>query len=133
MSIFEKATKLKLRFTTLKGLLTTEDLWDLPLSGGAGKANLDGIAIELFNQLNEGKAISFVGGGKAVDEIPQLKFDIVKHIIDVKVAERAVRTEAAARSEKKQLILGIIAQKENEALASTSLEDLRKLAADLQG
>ena len=126
MSTFEKATKLKLRFESPKGLLSVEDLWDLSLT------NLDGIAIGLFNQLNSGKAVSFVGGGQVSDEIPQLKFNIVKHIIDVKVAERTARTDLAARSEKKQLILGIIAQKENEELASTSLEDLRKLAAALQ-
>ena len=30
-NLFEKASKMKLRFSTTKGVLSTEDLWDLSL------------------------------------------------------------------------------------------------------
>jgi hypothetical protein len=38
--LFQKATRAKLRFETPKGLLSVEDLWDLPLTSAINKANL---------------------------------------------------------------------------------------------
>lgn len=130
--MFEKASRLKLRFDTAKGQLSAEDLWDLPLTSQTGKVNLDDLAKDLFRTLkNEGETISFVtpvGGG---DRTVQLKFDIVKHVIDVRVAERDEAAQAASKRDQKQRILEVIAQKENEALLGSSLEDLRRMAESL--
>jgi len=129
--MFEKATRQKLRFDSPKGQLTVEDLWDLPLTSGTGKANLDDVAKELFKQLKDGDDVSFVTPAQKSDATVQLKFDIVKHVIDVKVAERDVAATAAANKEKKQRILGIIAQKQTEALLGTDLAELQKMADSL--
>ena len=45
--MFEKASRLKLRFSTSIGMLSAEDLWDLPLSSRNGTANLDDVARNL--------------------------------------------------------------------------------------
>ena len=49
--MFEQASRLKLRFTTARGSLSVEDLWDLPLTSTTGKPNLDDIAKSLNREL----------------------------------------------------------------------------------
>lgn len=57
----------------------------------------------------------------------QLRFDVVKRIIDVKLEEKA----AAKAREKKHRILEIITKKEDEDLEEHSIDDLRKLLEEL--
>lgn len=49
MDIFVQATRMKLRFSTPAGLMTVEDLWDLPLQ--KGKVNLDALAVGISNEM----------------------------------------------------------------------------------
>lgn len=129
--MFEKASRLKLRFETIRGLISTEDLWDLPLTS-TNKVNLDDIAKALYKQLKEQTdVVSFVDDTQKADELTQLKFDIVKQVIGVKKAENAAAADARAKADKKQQILGLIAQKQNEQLSTSSIEDLQKMLTDL--
>ena len=49
VNIFEQASRNKLRFdTNIKGVISTEDLWDLPLTSDTGRVNLDDIAKALY-------------------------------------------------------------------------------------
>lgn len=129
--MFDKAARLKFRFNTPKGLITAEDLWDLPLTSSMSNPNLDDIAVSLSKQLKATDETSFVNTTKTVDSTLQTKFDIVKHIIDIKLAERDTASIARANKEKKDQILALIATKQNEQLAGTSLEDLMKMAEAL--
>ena len=129
--MFDKAFRQKLRFESSMGQLSVEDLWDLPLTARSGKANLDDIAKELHHQLKNGDDISFVIQSKKSDETIQLKFDIVKHIIDVRLAEQSAAETLRSNKEKKQQLLAIISQKENEGLMNTSLDELKKMAESL--
>lgn len=129
--MFEKATRLKVRFESPKGLLSVEDLWDLPLTSGTGKANLDDIAKGLHRKLKEDDDVSFVLKDKKSDKVEQLKFDIVKHIIDVRLAEFEAMEAHRANVKKKQRILEIIATKEDESLKGQSLEELKKMVEGL--
>lgn len=129
--MFEQATRMKLRFNTPQGQLSVEDLWDLPLTSTTNKANLDAIAVGLYAELNSNRNISFVNSGSAGDQTLQLKFDIVKHIIDVRKAENASAVEARARKDQKQRLLELINQKENESLAGKSIDELRKMVEGL--
>jgi hypothetical protein len=92
--MFEDAIRQKIRFDSPKGLLTAEDLWDLPLqSTVSGKANLDDIARALHKQLKNGDDVSFVSTATKSDPTVQLKFDIVKYVIEQKMKENAVASE----------------------------------------
>lgn len=122
--MFEQASRLKLRFESPKGYLSHEDLWDLSLS------TLDRVAIDLHHQVQD-TAVSFVDAARKVDKTTQLRFDIVKHVIDVKLKERDEAAEAKSRADKKQKLLEIISRKEDAALETSSVEELRQLLASL--
>ena len=123
----EKASRLKLRFDTTKGQVTAEDLWDLPLTSTVGKANLDDVARALHKQLKSGDDVSFVDTAKKSDSIVQLKFDLVKYVIEVKLAENAARNQAAAAADKKQRIMQILAERQDDSLKTASDDDLKKM------
>lgn len=123
--MFEKAARRKLRFETAKGLLSAEDLWDLPLTGKG--VNLDGIAVALYAQLKNDLGVSFVNKTVSTNEDAQLKFDIVKHIIDVRVEEAAKATAARENAAKKQRILEILNKRQDDALSAASEDELRKM------
>jgi hypothetical protein len=131
MSIFEKATRQKLRFETQQGTLSVEDLWGLPLTSQTNKANLDQIARELFQKLKSGQDVSFVDTAKKTDATTQLKFDVVKYIIDVRLAENEAKNQASAKAEQRERLQEIIARKQDAALEGASLEDLQAQLAAL--
>lgn len=128
MEQFMTASRLKLRFETSAGLMTCEDLWDLPLQ--KGKVNLDDLAVNLSRKLQEGTE-SFVNKTEKTNTLVQLKFDIVKYIIEARVAEQEAAISAAVRVNKKKQILDIIERKENKDLEEKSLDDLKGLLANL--
>lgn len=123
--MFEQATKMKLRFDSPMGQLTTEDVWDLPLTGR--KFSLDDLAKSLNRQIKEAEEESFVVKRTSANQTLNLKFDIVKHVIQVKMDEAEVKDQAAKKKAEKARILEIISQKENEALQSKSLDELKAL------
>lgn len=129
--MFEQASRLKLRFVTPKGGLSVEDLWDLPLTGKPGTANLDDIAKELYKKLRDGDDLSFVSTTKKGDTLTKLQFDIVRHIIEVRLAENEKKELALVNKAKKDRILAIMAEKENDSLKSASMDELKRMLADL--
>jgi hypothetical protein len=130
-NMFEKASRRKLRFDTPKGLLTVEDLWDIPLTSKAGNVNLDDTARGLNKLLKDSEDVSFVVKEQKSDETVQLAFDIVKYIIDVRLAENDAAAKAKADREKKQHYLAIIAQKELEKDMSMPLDELKKMVEEM--
>lgn len=129
--MFEKISRIKLRFETSQGMLTVEDLWDIPLTSARGRANLDDIARDLSKKLKDTETESFVVKVPKADEATQLAFDLVKHVIEVRLAENEAAQLAKTNKEKKQRILALIAKKENEQDEGRSLEDLRAEAEAL--
>ncbi len=130
--MFEKAARLKLRFESSNGALSVEDLWDLPLTGGtANKTNLDKIAMALSRQLKEEATESFVNKPPRPNGELQLKFDIVKHVIDVRMAEAEAAKNKADSKAKKDRIMEIIAKKQDAALENASTEELLKMVEAL--
>ncbi len=127
--MFEQAARLKLRFDSPKGLLTTEDLWDLPLTS-ARSANLNDLAKGLSRELKDTAEEDFVHPAKTNDVL-KLKFDVVKHVIDVRLAENEAVRLSADRREKKDRLLELIARKQDESLAAKSVEELQAMVESL--
>lgn len=128
--MFEKATRMKLRFATPQGQLTVEDLWDLPLESKNGRANLKDIAIDLSRQLktqDDVPAFIQTEVSTPATAVIQLKFDIVKKIYEVKVAEKQAADSAAETKAFNQRILELIANKKDEELQGKSIEELQAM------
>lgn len=126
---FEKASRKKLRFETSKGNLTVEDLWDVPLISTKGGISLDDIAKDLNKKLKESDTESFVVKDKKDDSCIRLKFDIVIHIINVKLEERDKAEKLKINKEKRDKLLSLIARKEDDMYGQKSIEELK---AELQ-
>ena len=119
MHIFEKATKGHLRFGTSIGTLSIEDLWDIKLE------QLDALAIELKKKVEDDTTVSFIHEKKGVDPTLQLSFDVVKRVIEIRLAEAAAKKKAAENRAQKARIMELIAKKQDEAFSEKSLEELR--------
>ena len=132
--IFETGTRLRLRFTTTKGDVSIEDLWDMPLTavGVNNKFDLDNLALSLENELGTTATKSFVKKTVNKNGIIQLKFDIVKYIIEVKLAEAEVAKNAKEKKAKKTKLLELLAQKRDDALGAMSEEDILKELESLE-
>lgn len=128
--MFEQASRKKLRFDTVAGNITVEDLWDLPLTSVSG-ASLDTLAKSLNKAVKESDEESFVVKKTTLNEVLDLKFSIVKHVIEVRLEEIEQKENAAARKAKKEMIMGIIADKQNDKLKNTSIKKLEEMVAEL--
>jgi hypothetical protein len=129
--MFDVATRKKLRFDTTVGALSVEDLWDLPLTS-ARKPSLDAIALDLHMQLKgNADVVSFVDETAKADPVVQLKFDIVKHIIDVRKKENADALAARDRARTKEQLLAALERRQSTNLENMSEEELRKRLAEL--
>lgn len=124
VNIFEQAVRKRIRFATTLGQLNVEDVWQLPLISNNG-VNLDSLAMKLQDELSTTTRTSFVHKAETKDEDAQLRFDIVLHIISVKLAEREEAEKAQARSQQRQRIMELIERKENEQFDQKSIDELR--------
>jgi len=122
--MFEKATRLKLRFESPKGLLCLEDLYDVDLR------TLNQITVKLHN-LTGNKVISFIDNDTKKEDDNFLRFELAKHIIEVRLAEKTAMLMANENREKRQRLMAILADKENESLRNMSPDDLKKMIDDL--
>lgn len=120
INIFEVATRNKFRFP-YKGMISTEDLWDLPLTA------LDSIYKVLNKQAKQSQEESLLETKSKEDEAVAIQIEIIKHIVSVKQKEAAERLMAKEKKERNQRIMEIIADKQDEALKGKSIEELQKM------
>lgn len=129
LNIFEYAAKNKLRFNTDRGLLATEDLWDLKLTNRSG-ISLDAIAIALDEELSKTEK-SFVKKVTPQNKELQIKLDIVKHVIAQKQEEVEAKAAAEARASQRRILQEAIAKKKLEAIDNADLATLEAELAKL--
>lgn len=133
MELFERASRWKLRFPTPVGQLVVEDLWELPLTSNKDRvANLNDLAKALNRALKAVDEEDFVNPG-LVETNRQLEtaFEIVKHIIAVRLVEQEAAKKAKETRDKKQMILAVIAEKEAGSLKEKGIDELRALLESL--
>jgi hypothetical protein len=126
--LFEMATQFKFRYP-YKGMITTEDLWDLSMS------QLDTVYKTLNKELSatqeDGLIISkSTDEGVKANELRN-KIEVVKHIFNAKQQAAELNRIAVENAKKEQHILDILAQKQENNLQNMSEEDLLKMLNEL--
>lgn len=124
-NIFETASRTQLRFTTHKGQLSVEDLWDLPLQSTRGNLNLDDLAKAVNANLKNSEVESFVNKSAPANVEERLRLEILKHVIAVKMLESEEKANARANKERKQMLLNALAEKRSENLSNMSEEEIQ--------
>lgn len=123
-NIFEVASREKLRFDTSKGFLTVENLWDLPLTS-AVKVSLDAVARQVNAELKAVTEESFVvTTSNPAKASLETKLEIVKYIIQVRLAENEARLASVKKAAEKEKLLSILDQKQDAELQDLSKEEL---------
>ena len=117
--MFEKASRIKLRFTYF-GQISVEDLWDL------NPKQLDELYSDLATKKKQLATESLIEPRKANEEL-DLRIEIVKHVFEVKRAEAEARRAAAAQAERRQKILEVMHRKDEEGLLGKTMEELEAM------
>lgn len=122
--LFITAARNKVRFSTNRGLLTVEDLWDLSLE------SLDRIAVSIDEAVQKHGRKSFIGAQPKEAEGLQTQFDLVKFVIDTKLAEKAEAKTAADREAQVTFLKGLLEKKQLADLENMTPDEIKaKLAA----
>lgn len=132
MNIFEQASRLKLRFSTNRGDLTVEQLWDLPLQSKT-QFDLDSIAKSVYQDLKGRGEESFVA--TSTDPMKgrlELMLEILKHVIHAKQEENTAKLNKARIEQERARIAEIIDKKQDAALENETLEQLQARLASLK-
>lgn len=124
--IFEQASRLKLRFETNRGFLSTEDLWDLSLT------SLDSIYRVINKKLKEETEESLITTRSKSNKELDLKVEILKHVVKVKQEEAELKKARQERLNELELLCNLKQEKQMDALKGMDLESLNKRIAELE-
>lgn len=125
INIFERASRKKFRYP-YKGMITTEDLWDL------SPAQLDVVYKALNKDVRIVQEDSLMCTMDTVEAEVLDKIEIVKYIFHVKELEATAREEAAKNAAKRQMILDVLARKREESIQNMSEDELLKMLNELE-
>lgn len=130
--VYKFAVQNGLRFPSIRGQLTAEQLFQLPLKGRSG-FDLDSTAREVNNELKGMTEESFVEDTTANPRKKELEIslDIVKDVIATKQAENRAELVRQNRVVERKKILDAIGAKKDAALTTASIEELEKKLAEL--
>mgnify|MGYP007071664755 CR=1 FL=1 len=126
MSNFQKASRLKLRFSTTKGELSVEDLWDLSLE------SLDVIAKGVNKRLKDESEESFIGKKSTKNTELELRLEILKEVIEFRLKEKEAKALRVAKNAKLAQLKELANNKANEQLSGMSLDEINKLISELE-
>lgn len=122
--IYKYAAQNALRFPSIKGELTVEQLFELPLTSKTG-FDLDNIARGISVKLKALGEESFVTTEPNPQRVPTgIALEIVKDVIGIKQAENAARLVRQHRAEERRKILDALATRQDQALSEASVDEL---------
>jgi len=125
-NIFEYATRNNLRFASTRGELTVEMLWDVPLRSRDG-FNLDAVAKAASGRLKALTEESFVSSERTPGhEKAELTLEIVKHVIQTKLAEEETQKKRADKRVEREKLLAILAEKQDGKLSELSEKEIQR-------
>lgn len=119
--MFERAARIKLRFQSSKGVLSTEDLFDLSLT------SLDSLAKSVNRQLKAEAEESFIEKKSSSSSVLELQLEILKHVIAEKLAVQEANAKRAETVAKNEQIKEILLKKKNQQLENMSVEELQAM------
>lgn len=127
-NLFEMASQFKFRYP-YKGMITTEDLWDLTLD------QLDTVYKALNKELNSIQEDGLIQTKSADEGVAannlKNKLEIVKYVFASKQQAAELAHMAAENAMKRKRIMEILAKKQDDALENMSEEDLKAALAEL--
>lgn len=119
-NVFEYAIRNKLRFASSRGQLTAEQLWDVPLRS-ADDFNLNAIAKAASKSWKDLTEESFIDTAKTPEHTRrETALEIVKYVIDAKLAEETAAKKRAENKVEKEKLLQILAEKQDGKLSALS-------------
>jgi hypothetical protein len=131
-NIFEYATRNKLRFSSVRGELTVEQLWDVPLRSRDG-FDLNVVAKDANNAVKKISEENFVETTRTPQHTRlETALEVVKHVIGIKLAEEEAAKTRMARKQEKEKLLSILAEKQAGKLSELSERELQKRIAALE-
>ena len=129
--LFEYATRNKLRFQSVRGELSLEQLWDVPLRS-KDEFNLNAVAKVANKAWKDVSEESFIETAKTEAHVRlETALEVIKYVIDVKLADEAVAKKRADNKIEKEKLLAILAEKQDGKLSALSEAELKKRIAAL--
>lgn len=122
--MFEYATRNRIRFP-YKGNASVEDLWRL------SKEELNEIYKNLNTKARRSQEESLLDDETKEDETLNVQIGIVKHIVSVLLDEEKARVKEHENKVKKEKILEILAERQDNNLKNASDEALYKMLSEL--
>lgn len=123
--MYKQLIRNKVRFTTSKGVLSLEQLWDLSVK------ELDTLAVSLQEAYDKSNAKkSFIEKRTTKDKSLKDQLDVVLDILQDKIEEAELAKTKAATKARNQKIREIIADKKDAELASMSVSKLESLLVE---
>lgn len=125
MNIFERAVRTKLRFPSIRGELTIEQLLDLPLLHRGG-FSLDEVAKTISKSLKDLPEENFVRrAANPAREVLELQLEIVKQVIAEKEAAAESARKASERAAEREALTQILHRKEQAALENLTEDQIK--------
>lgn len=126
--MYKKASQQKLRIATSRGMLSVEQLWDLP------KEEIGQLAVALRKRINDARGINgdseldFLQPAEHAEETTdELTFRILKDIYQTLQADEDSARRLAAKRQRNRKLLEVIARKQDQELEGKSIEELEKM------
>ncbi len=126
MNMFEYAARHQIRFTSVKGLITAEQLWTMPLRSQDG-FNLDAVAKAANQAFKSATEESFVNTERTPEHTRlEMALEIVKYVISSKLDDEAAAKKRAANKAEREYLLQVLADKQQDKLTKLSEAELRR-------